>query len=455
MAKASSVFYCTECGNETAKWVGKCPVCGTWNSMVEGAKKTTGGKSPNKSSIKVKAKTPKKLHAIEVDKAHRTKTGMDELDRVLGGGLVQGSVVLLGGDPGIGKSTLLLQICDNLAKTGTVLYVSGEESESQIKLRADRIGSKSENVWLLATNDLQDLEENITDVSPKVVIVDSIQTMYRQEVESAPGSVSQVREVTASLTYMAKQTNTTVIIVGHVTKEGNIAGPKILEHLVDTVLYFEGDKYESYRVLRAEKNRFGSTNEIGVFEMMEVGFREIDNPSGLFISESNKDETGRCVACAVEGTRPMLFEMQALVSETSFGNPRRMATGIDNNRMILMATVLEKKTGLRYGDQDIYINIVGGFKVTERAADLAIVMSIVSSLKNKAIDRSYAFIGEVSLTGELRPVSYIEKRVQECKRMGFEKIIIPKGNMTVFGKDKNIIGAENISNVINTVFPRE
>lgn len=439
MAKSTTTFYCKECGNESPKWTGKCSYCGAWNTLVEGKKQPTTSKAPNKSSITVQSKEIKPLNKVTADSSYRIKTGMGELDRVLGGGFVQGSVVLLGGDPGIGKSTILLQICNSLAKEGIVLYVSGEESDSQIKMRADRIGPQDDNVLLYTTNDLEDIETAVMNRKPKIVIVDSIQTMYRNEIEAAPGSLTQVREVTASLTYIAKQTNTTMIIVGHVTKDGNVAGPKTLEHIVDTVLYFEGDKYDAFRILRANKNRYGSTNEIGVFEMTNIGFKEIKNPSGLFISETNKDEPGCCVSCIVEGTRPMLVELQALVCDTTFGNPRRMATGVDYNRMTLLSAVLEKKTGLRFGDQDIYLNIVGGFKTSERAADLGIAMAIVSALRNIPLEKDTAFIGEISLTGEIRPVSQIEKRVQECKRMGFKNIVIPNGNAALFKKEKGII----------------
>lgn len=448
MSKTSTTFYCSECGNESSKWTGKCSFCGAWNTLVEGKKKATTAKSPNKSSITVQSKEIKPLNKVKADESYRIKTGMDELDRVLGGGLVQGSVVLLGGDPGIGKSTILLQICNNLAKEGVVLYVSGEESDSQIKMRADRIGKQDDNVLLYTTNDLEDIETAVMDKKPKVIIVDSIQTMYRNEIDAAQGSLSQVREVTASLTYLAKQTNTTTIIVGHVTKDGNVAGPKTLEHIVDTVLYFEGDKYESFRILRANKNRYGSTNEIGVFEMTNIGFKEIKNPSGLFISDNNKKEPGCCVSCIVEGTRPMLVELQALVCDTTFGNPRRMATGVDYNRMTLLSAVLEKKTGLRFGDQDIYLNIVGGFKTSERAADLGIVMSIVSALRNIPIEKDMAFIGEVSLTGEIRPVSHIEKRVQECKRMGFKRVVIPQSNASLFKDVEGVIPVSHLDEAV-------
>lgn len=453
--KTKDGYLCSACGHTSAKWYGKCPNCSQYNTMKE-TKITVGNvtsKSPNKSTIIAKSENAKKLNDVQIDKAHRINTGLSELNRVLGGGLVAGSIVLLGGDPGIGKSTLLLQICNALANEGTVLYASGEESSSQIKLRAERIGKFSDNVWLYSESDLQKIEAEVTNLKPKVLIVDSVQTIYRQEIDAVAGTVSQVREVTSSLTFLAKKTGTTVLVIGHVTKGGDIAGPKILEHLVDTVLYFEGDKYESYRILRAEKNRFGSTNEIGVFEMRNNGFEEVTNPSGLFISEENKDEPGCCVSCAVEGTRPLLVELQALVSPTAFGNPRRMTTGIDTNRLNMLAAVIEKKANLRFGDQDIYLNVVGGFKITERATDFAVAMAIISALKNNPIGKETAFIGEISLTGEIRPVSYIEKRVRECKNMGFKYVMIPKGSAEPFKGDTSIIPISNISEAIKISCP--
>lgn len=443
MAKPSVIYYCKECGHETSRWAGQCPGCKQWNTMVEGEKMVAKPKAPNKSSIIVSGDAKaQRLNSVEVDTSHRINTGMKELNRVLGGGLMQASVVLLSGDPGIGKSTLLLQICNSLAKEGIVMYASGEESRSQIKSRADRIcqadGNSvlSDNVWVLATNDIEKIEQEVSEHKPAVLIVDSVQTIYRQQIESAPGSTTQIKEVASSLTYLAKNTNTSVILVGHVTKDGNLAGPKTLEHLVDTVLYFEGDRYESYRLLRTNKNRFGSTNEIGIFEMCDIGFREVDNPSGLFISEDNKKESGCCVTCAIEGTRPLLAEVQALVCSTSFGNPLRTPTGVDRNRLTLLAAVLEKKANMPFSDQDIYLNVIGGFKINERAADLAIAMALVSALKNVPLGKETAFIGEMSLTGEVRPVSHIEKRIQECERMGFSRVLIPKGSMAAASRTK-------------------
>lgn len=457
MAKTAKeiVYFCKECGNETKKWAGKCPACGAWNSLTEEfvsktkSKKTTLGLSLNEN-------TPKKLKEIELDDSHRIFTGMKELDRVLGGGMVAGSIALIAGDPGIGKSTLLLQICNKLTEEGTVLYISGEESPSQIKMRAERIGISidNENLSILSETNMENIETQIERLKPKVIIVDSVQTVSREELSSAAGSVSQIREIAASFTTIAKTTGAATFLVGHVTKEGAIAGPRVLEHIVDTVLYFEGDRYESYRVLRAVKNRFGSTNEIGVFEMKEEGFKEVVNPSGLFISEEYPNQPGCGITCILEGTRPVLIEVQSLVSSSSFGNPRRMTAGIDNNRLSLLSAVIEKKAGLRFGDQDIYVNVVGGLKVEERAADLLIVLLLASSLRNKPIQESVISIGEVSLTGEIRSVSNLDKRIGECKKMGFKKIILPKASMKNIKKDDEIefIPVANITEAIDAAF---
>lgn len=443
MAKSKTIFYCTECGNEQSKWTGQCPACKAWNSLIE--EPVQKENKAIKSSF-VKEKTiAKRLEQITADETIRISTGIKELDRVLGGGIVPASVVLLGGDPGIGKSTILLQMCQNI--NNEIMYVTGEESAEQIKLRASRLNVTTNNLLILAENSLDYIEENIKLNSPSIVIIDSIQTIYRQEMTSAPGSVSQVREATASLTTIAKSTGTTIFVIGHVTKEGSLAGPRVLEHLVDTVLYFEGDRYDSYRILRAVKNRFGSTNEIGVFEMKNDGFEEIVNPSGLFIN-INENNSGCCVSCVLEGTRPILVEIQSLVSTTNFGNPRRMSSGIDNNRLILLLAVLEKKCGFKLGNQDVYINIVGGLKIDDRASDLSIIISIISSYMNKTLLNSTAFIGEISLTGEIRTVSNLEKRINECEKMGFKNVVIP------FSKDIksekiNIIHSKNIVELIN------
>ncbi len=447
MANKSTIFYCTECGNETSKWAGKCNACGAWNSLVE--EKATGKVKNNKCSTRT-GNSSKKLKEIKLDDSRRIHTGMEELDIVLGGGLVAGSVVLLGGDPGIGKSTILLQICDALTKEGCVLYVSGEESSSQIKLRAERIGVESEELSILSENNLDTIEKEISRLKPQVIIADSVQTIISPELTAAAGSVSQVREVAAVFTQIAKTTGSAVFLVGHVTKEGALAGPRVLEHIVDTVLYFEGDRYESYRVLRAVKNRFGSTNEIGVFEMKEIGFAEVKNPSGLFINEDDEIYNGCSVACVLEGTRPVLVETQALASETTFGNPRRMAAGIDYNRLNLISAVLDKNLSLKLGNHDIYLNLVGGLKTDDRAADLSVAAAIISSVIKQSIPRKTAYIGEISLTGEIRPVSNIEKRISECEKLGFEKIYIPYSSKKSI-KNKNIIGIRNINDLKNSI----
>ena len=441
-SKLKTAWYCTECGNESSKFSGQCPACKSWNTMVEEPKREQN-KAINTNFNKEKS-FPSKLNEIVIDEKVRVNTGLSELNRVLGGGIVEGSVVLVGGDPGIGKSTLLLQMCQHLNKS--VLYITGEESKAQIKLRADRLNITTDNLLIYAENSLTDIENCIKDKKPEIVIIDSIQTVYREDMSSSPGSVSQVREATAVLTMIAKTTGTTFFIIGHVTKEGSIAGPRVLEHLVDTVLYFEGDRYESYRILRAVKNRFGSTNEIGVFEMCNDGFKEITNPSGLFIN-LNEKEHGCSIACILEGTRPILVEIQSLATVTNFGNPRRMATGIDNNRLILLLAVLEKKCGLKLANQDIYLNVVGGLKIEDRASDLAIATAIASSCLNKNYTESTAYIGEISLTGEIRPVSSLDKRISECVKMGFKNIVIPPTNIPL-PKGINIIQEKYLKNII-------
>lgn len=447
LKKEKIVFFCNNCGNEFSKWQGKCPSCGEWNSMVEEKVRNTNPKSPNKSSIIVEKSESKKLKEITVDKSYRMDTGLNELNRVLGGGLVLGSMVLIGGDPGIGKSTLLLQICNSLSNEGDVLYVTGEESAEQIKLRADRIGVTASNLSILAENDLANIEDVINKDNPKIIIVDSVQTIYRNELGSTPGSISQVREVTATFTYIAKQTGASIFLIGHVTKDGALAGPRVLEHLVDTVLYFEGDRYDSYRILRAVKNRFGSTNEIGVFEMQGEGFSEVDNPSGLFISENSTKESGCGISCILEGTRPVLIEMQALATLSSFNNARRMSNGIDTNRMTLLIAILEKKAGLELGKFDVYLNIVGGLKINERSSDLTTALIIASSLKNRPIQSDLVSIGELSLTGEIRTVTNIDKRITECQKLGFKKILIPAMNKKTLQKDYKDIEIIPVNNI--------
>lgn len=442
MAKqAKSVFVCGECGYESAKWLGKCPGCGSWNTMVEESA------VPVLRSSAVSARAAS-LSEIEGGDAIRVSTEITELDRVLGGGIVAGSAILLGGDPGIGKSTLLMQVAAALSKQGKVLYVTGEESAAQIKLRAERL-SVGGGMLILAETDLAAIEGEARRVNPAYLIIDSIQTMYCPEISSASGSVSQVREATSILTRFAKSTGATVFIVGHVTKEGAIAGPRVLEHMVDTVLYFEGDRHDAFRLLRSVKNRFGSTNEIGVFEMQDTGMVEVPDPSGLFLS--GEYAPGCAVTCAMEGTRPMLVEVQSLINATAFGNPRRMAAGIDQNRLVLLLAVLEKKAGLRLSDKDVYINVVGGLKLEERAVDLAIALCIASCLEDKPLPKNTAVIGELGLTGELRSVSRLEKRVQECARLGFDRIILPKGAKIAEMPGVKLLKVANIRDAVEMV----
>ena len=440
--KNTTVFVCNECGYESSKWLGKCPACNNWNTFVE-----------EKAIAKISGKDKKKersepisLNQVEKRATIRIKTGIEELDRVLGGGFVEGSLTLLGGEPGIGKSTLILQICDKIQLDGKILYVSGEESAEQIKLRADRLGIKKENLLFLAETDIDNVEYGIEKYNPKFVIIDSVQTMYSEEITSAAGSVSQVREITARIMKMCKKANITTIIIGHVTKDGNIAGPRVLEHMVDTVLYIEGERYFSYRILRGVKNRFGSTNEIGMFEMKNEGLVEIKNPSSILISEREGNPPGSIIVVSLEGTRPLLLELQALSVPSVFGIPRRNAIGIDYNRLTLLMAVLEKRAGLNLGSQDIYLNIVGGIKVNEPALDLGIVLATASVFKNISIKEDVVAIGEVGLTGEVRSVNMIEKRVKEAEKLGYKTCIIPESNKKLLKEKFNldIIGAKNI-----------
>ena len=442
MAKNQTIFVCSSCGNESSKWLGKCPACNEWNTYYEEKlvkEKATGNK------IMAKAEMVK-LKEVETNQYERYKTGYEELDRVLGGGLVQGSLVLIGGEPGIGKSTLILQICDKVKVNGPILYVSGEESGSQIKMRADRLKIENDNVYFLGETSMQLIDEAIDRIKPGLVIIDSIQTIYSDDITAAPGSVSQVREVTSKIMMTCKKQNITTIIIGHVTKDGNIAGPRVLEHMVDTVLYIEGERYFSYRVLRGVKNRFGSTNEVGLFEMREEGMVEIDNPSDIMISDRAGNPSGSVIVATLEGTRTMLIEVQALVTPTAFGMARRTGIGVEFNRLVLLLAVLEKKAYLPLSNQDAYVNVVSGIKLDEPAADLGIALAVASSFKNIAISKDLVAIGEVGLTGEIRSVSSIEKRVKEAERMGFLQCVIPesskkqlkyKGNMEVIGV-KNI-----------------
>ena len=421
MAKAKgSVFFCGECGYESTKWLGKCPACGSWNTMLEQKKISS---VPSINNLTYAHAIP--LADVTTTASGRVSSGIGELDRVLGGGIVPGSVTLLGGDPGIGKSTLLMQTAAELTKQGTVLYVTGEESASQLKLRAERLGVGG-GMLILAENDLSAIESEVDRVKPAYVMIDSIQTMYSADCSGSNGSISQIREATSLITRMAKRTGAATFIVGHVTKDGAIAGPRILEHMVDTVLYFEGDRQDSFRLLRSVKNRFGSTDEIGVFEMRSTGMAEISDPSTLFITGT--DLPGCAVTCAMEGTRPMMVEVQALLSTSPFSNPRRMAAGLDNNRLVLLLAVLEKKAGLRFYDKDVYTNVVGGIRLDERAGDLAVAMCIAGAGADIALPPRTAILGELSLTGEVRPVNRLDKRIQECARLGFSHIVVPNSD---------------------------
>lgn len=426
MAKSkTSVFFCQNCGYESGKWQGQCPGCHEWNTFVEEVvDKKSAGKAKGQASAEAKA-VP--LSAVEMTQEKRLSTDIKELDRVLGGGIVKGSLVLVGGDPGIGKSTLLLQVCRNLsAKQVKVLYISGEESLQQIKIRAERIGSFQDSLSLLCETNLDTIRTVIDREKPEIVVIDSIQTMYNEDVASAPGSVSQVRESTGILMQIAKGMGISIFIVGHVTKEGVVAGPRVLEHMVDTVLYFEGDRHAAYRILRGVKNRFGSTNEIGVFEMRQDGLKEVENPSEFMLSGKPEGASGSVVACSMEGTRPILLEVQALVCHSNLGVPRRTAAGTDYNRVNLLMAVLEKRLGLQLGNCDAYVNIAGGIRMNEPAIDLGIVLAIISSYRDKAISDKVICFGEVGLSGEVRAVSMAEQRIQEAQKLGFEVCLIPK-----------------------------
>ncbi len=447
MAKAKTVFVCSECGNESPKWLGKCPACNSWNTFYE--QKIEKYTDTNKIERKIN-NTPKPLNSYVGQEANRTSTGYLELDRVLGGGLVKGSLILLGGEPGIGKSTLILQLCEKVQGDGNVLYVSGEESAEQIKLRADRLEVKNNELMFLGETDIDVIKDAIFEMKPKLVIIDSIQTMYSEEITAAAGSVSQVREITAQIMRMCKAQQITTIIIGHVTKEGNIAGPRVLEHMVDTVLYLEGERYNTYRILRAVKNRFGSTNEIGMFEMRQEGMCEVTNPSDILITEREDNPSGSCILASVEGTRPILVEIQALTSQTVFGLPKRTANGFDYNRLAVLIAVLEKKAGLSLGNQDVYLNVAGGMKITEPAADLGIIATVASSYKNIPISQTTVVMGEVGLTGEVRRINLIEKRLKEAEKLGFKTCIIPENNKKGL-KDEyklDIIGVKNIGEML-------
>lgn len=455
-AKSGTVFFCQDCGYESSKWMGQCPGCKEWNTFVEEtvSKSPYAGMNPGQGSGRgrgAKAQ-PSVLSEIQIRNEDRLSTGIGELDRVLGGGIVQGSLTLVGGDPGIGKSTLLLQVCRNLSAAGhKILYISGEESLSQIKMRADRIGQFTEQMLLLCETNLDEIAEVIRTQKPEAVVIDSIQTMYSENVSAAPGSVSQVRESTGVLLQLAKGLGVSVLIVGHVTKEGTVAGPRVLEHMVDAVLYFEGDRHASYRILRGVKNRFGSTNEIGVFEMQEQGLTEVLNASEYMLNGRPEDASGSVVACTMEGTRPLLVEIQALVCHSNFGIPRRQATGTDFNRVNLLMAVLEKRSGLQLAACDAYVNITGGMKIQEPAVDLGIVLAVLSSFKNQALSPKLAAFGEVGLSGEVRAVSQARQRVAEAEKLGFETCIVPQVCAEDCRKNSGIeiIGVRTVQEVID------
>ena len=455
MAKGKkSVFFCQSCGHEESKWLGQCPACGEWNTFVEEridtgiTKGTTAAARAVRESVRGAAVVS--LTDVKADDEARSRTGIGELDRVLGGGIVPGSLVLVGGDPGIGKSTLLLQVCRQMAEMKKILYISGEESQTQIKLRANRMGKFSPNLLLLCETNLEIIRGVIEKEKPELVIIDSIQTMYSEEVASAPGSVSQVRESTNVFMQLAKGMCISIFIVGHVTKEGTVAGPRVLEHMVDTVLYFEGDRHASYRILRAVKNRFGSTNEIGVFEMRQDGLAEVENPSEYMLSGKPENASGSVVACSMEGTRPILIEIQALVCRSNFGMPRRTAAGTDYNMVNLLMAVLEKRQGMALSNCDAYINIAGGIRMNEPAIDLGIVLAIASSFRNRPIDEKTIVFGEVGLSGEVRAVSMPEQRVAEAKKLGFETCILPEVSLKMIKGMEGIklIGVKNIGDAV-------
>lgn len=445
MSKSKLIYVCNECGYETPKWFGKCPSCGEWNTFEEVA---TSGRSGNLKTTKLTQSNAKKLDEISFDVEKRMSTGIKELDRVLGGGIVDGSLILLSGDPGIGKSTILLQICEYVGENKAILYVSGEESASQIKIRANRLNVETENLLLLSETNIVEIVETIKFEKPGLVIIDSIQTMVYDEIASTAGSITQVRECTNILMHIAKSYGIPIFIVSHVNKDGGIAGPKVLEHIVDTVLYFEGERHYSYRILRAIKNRFGSTNEIGVFEMKQNGLQEVENPSLLMLSGRPKNASGTCVACVMEGSRPILAEVQSLVTATIFGTPRRMSTGFDYGRMAMIMAVLEKRAGLFFNNMDAYVNVIGGLKLDEPSADLTVAMALVSSLKDIVISDNIIAFGEIGLAGEIRAVTNCEQRVSEAARLGFNKCIIPfnnyKGLSNKLKKEAEIIPVNNI-----------
>ncbi len=450
--KVKTAYICNECGYQTMKWMGRCPGCNAWGSLTETLieeKKSAPAKKTSSGEIR----RPKKIADIHYDNEVRYSTGSGELDRVLGGGMVKGSLILVGGDPGIGKSTLLLQICRFVGQTKKILYVSGEESELQIKLRAERLGVESDNLYLMSENDVGTIVETINELAPDVVIIDSIQTMHREEIASASGSVPQVREATNAFMAIAKGQGVSMFIVGHVTKDGALAGPRVLEHMVDCVLYFEGDRQLPFRILRAVKNRFGSTNEIGVFEMENNGLKEVENPSAMLLEGRPESASGSSVVCVLEGSRGVLAEIQALVTPTGFGNPRRMASGIDLNRVILMIAVLEKRARVNLSNFDVYINVAGGLRIDETAIDLGLCAAMVTGRSDTPIPSDMIFIGEVGLGGELRNVSQIEKRLKEAQKMGFNTAIVPKNSLRGVKRPENmaVLGVSTLAEAMNLI----
>ena len=456
MAKEKNVFYCTDCGNEVLRWQGQCPACGAWNTIVERPStpksKTPKSTSGRRETAGIGFSRPRALKEVETTNELRFHTGMNELDRVLGGGAVQGSLVLVGGAPGIGKSTLMLQICDSLCRFADVLYVSGEESERQIKLRAERLQVRGEGLYLMAETNLENILEAVEELNPNILIVDSIQTLYNGDLTTSPGSVGQVKDCTLALMNIAKGMGITVFVIGHVTKDGTIAGPKVLEHMVDCVLTFEGEQQTTYRILRAVKNRFGATNEIGVFEMVDTGLTEVPNPSEMLLAGRPTDTPGTCVTCAMEGVRPILAEVQALLTPTSFNMPRRMVSGIDFNRTMLLLAVLEKRGGLLVNSCDAYVNVVGGLELSEPAVDLATLIALASSFRDKPVPGDLAAIGEVGLTGELRSVNALNQRLSEVHRLGSTKCLIPDRGAKVIAPDGlQLIKVRNIREALAAI----
>lgn len=454
MAKARTVYVCTECGYESPKWNGKCAGCGAWNSLEE-AEPAVSVKSGSGARVAVDLSDRiLELSQVDMESEVRYQTGMGELDRVLGGGLVKGELVLLGGEPGIGKSTLLLQICQYLGQNHSVLYVSGEESARQIKLRAQRLGVDTESLYLLTVNDAEAICDTICATEPEVVIIDSIQTMSLPQISSSPGSLTQVRECTNLFMHTAKQQEIPIFIVGHVNKDGAIAGPKVMEHIVDAVLYFEGERHLSYRILRAVKNRFGSTNEIGVFEMIDKGLQEVENPSQMLLAGRPQGVSGTCVACVMEGSRPILAEVQALATKSGFSAPRRMSTGVDFGRMAIIMAVLEKRLGMFFGTLDVYLNIVGGFRLDEPAGDLPVALALSSCLLDKPIDEKLIAFGEIGLGGEVRSVTHLMQRVREAERMGFETCIVPRQSLQAIDPSQynmRIIGVSSLKQAVSVI----